>query len=280
MSGLYRQLVTYLGAQLAVSAEGMLNEAWTAEPGPQAVAESIPLLCWAQKLNLYKEPLLQIAVARETAVEIGARALRAAGIEEPEENDSRTTYIELLTQALAGFARHLSEECGSEILLESGAEVPVAAAASGSPFAFQTLQVTGPQDWSATFYVRIEPILLHTLGGTPEPDSAPPPETRPSTALAVRGPGAAAAPAHAFDLLLDVEMPVSISFGKTQMPLKDVIKLNTGSIVELNRTLSEPVEIIINNCVIARGEVVVVDGNYGVRIQHIVSRAERLRSVD
>jgi flagellar motor switch protein FliN/FliY len=59
-----------------------------------------------------------------------------------------------------------------------------------------------------------------------------------------------------------------------------VIKLSTGSIIELNRTITEPVEVIVNNCVIARGEVVVIEGNYGVRIQQIVSRSERLKSVD
>jgi len=80
----------------------------------------------------------------------------------------------------------------------------------------------------------------------------------------------------ALELLFDVELPVSVSFGHAHLPLKDVLKLNTGSIVELDRGIAEPVDIVINNCVIARGEVVVMDGNYGVRIQHIVSRGERL----
>ena len=65
----------------------------------------------------------------------------------------------------------------------------------------------------------------------------------------------------------------------TQMRLKEALKLTTGSIVELNRSVTEPVEIIVNNCVIARGEVVVVDGNYGVRIVEIISREERLRTL-
>lgn len=82
------------------------------------------------------------------------------------------------------------------------------------------------------------------------------------------------------DLLGDVQLPVSISFGQSHLPLKDVIKLTTGSIIELNRTISEPVEVLVNNCVIARGEVVVVEGNFGVRIQHVVSRRDRLRSVE
>ena len=85
--------------------------------------------------------------------------------------------------------------------------------------------------------------------------------------------------AKTFDLLLDVELPVSVSFGRAQVALKDVIKLTTGSIVELNRSIAEPVEVIVNNCVIARGEVVVVEGNFGVRIQEVISRQERLRTL-
>ena len=81
------------------------------------------------------------------------------------------------------------------------------------------------------------------------------------------------------DLLLDVELPVSVSFGKTEIPIKDVLKLTIGSIVELNRNVNEPVEVMVNHCLIARGEVVVVEGNYGVRIQQIISRSDRLRSV-
>ncbi len=80
------------------------------------------------------------------------------------------------------------------------------------------------------------------------------------------------------DLLLDVELPVSVSFGKTQVELQQVLKWTTGSIVELESMVDEPVEVVVNNCVIARGEVVVVDGNYGVRVQEIVSRAQRLET--
>ena len=83
-----------------------------------------------------------------------------------------------------------------------------------------------------------------------------------------------------FGLLLDVELPVSVSFGRAQVPLREVLKLTTGSIVELNRSITEPVEVIVNNCVIARGEVVVVEGNFGIRVQQVVSRQERLRTLN
>jgi flagellar motor switch protein FliN/FliY len=97
--------------------------------------------------------------------------------------------------------------------------------------------------------------------------------------LSTAKPAATSPTGGAIDLLLDVELPVAVSFGRAQIPLKDVIKLTTGSIVELNRSVSEPVEVIVNNCVIARGEVVVIEGNYGVRIEQIISPQERLRTL-
>jgi flagellar motor switch protein FliN/FliY len=81
------------------------------------------------------------------------------------------------------------------------------------------------------------------------------------------------------ELLFDVEMPVSISIGRAKMPLKDVVKLTTGSVVELSRSVSEPVDIVVNNCVVARGDVVVVEGNFGVRIREVLSREDRMRQL-
>jgi flagellar motor switch protein FliN/FliY len=112
------------------------------------------------------------------------------------------------------------------------------------------------------------------------PPKPPDAETKESGAgAAAPGDLHAAEKSKTFDLLMEVELPVSVSFGRAQLPLRDVLKLNSGSIVELNRTISDPVEIIVNNCVIARGEVVVLEGNYGVRIQHVISREERLRTL-
>ncbi len=105
---------------------------------------------------------------------------------------------------------------------------------------------------------------------------APPAERGRDTAVAARR---SSTVPPTMDLILDVELPVSISFGKTELPMKDVLKLTTGSIVELNRGVNDPVEVMVNHCLIARGEVVVVEGNYGVRIQHIASRLDRMRSL-
>lgn len=81
------------------------------------------------------------------------------------------------------------------------------------------------------------------------------------------------------DLLLDVELPVRVSFGQTEMQLRDVFKLGAGSVIELDKLVNDPVAVIVNNKTIAKGEVVMVDGNYGVRILEVESTADRIRSL-
>lgn len=81
------------------------------------------------------------------------------------------------------------------------------------------------------------------------------------------------------DLLLDVELPISISFGNSEMQLKDVLKLGAGSVIELDKSVNDPVLIIVNHKPIAKGEVVMVDGNYGVRVLEVESTADRIRSL-
>src|SRR5690349_14285003 len=71
-------------------------------------------------------------------------------------------------------------------------------------------------------------------------------------------------------LLSDVELPVTLCFGRRRMPLREVMELNAGSVVELDREVDEPVELLLRGRVIARGEVVVIDGNYGLRVLEVV----------
>ncbi len=75
----------------------------------------------------------------------------------------------------------------------------------------------------------------------------------------------------ALDILLDIELPVTLRFGRKQMTLDDVLRLDTGSIVEFDRGVDEPVEILVNDRVVARGEAVTVRGHYGVRILEIAN---------
>ena len=81
-------------------------------------------------------------------------------------------------------------------------------------------------------------------------------------------------------ILMDVQLPVSIRFGETEMILEEITKLGVGSVIELNSGIDQPVELIVNNRVLARGEVVTVDGCYGIRITEITSAGERFKSLN
>jgi flagellar motor switch protein FliN/FliY len=76
------------------------------------------------------------------------------------------------------------------------------------------------------------------------------------------------------ELIMDVQLQVSVELGRAQMTVRDVLALGAGSVVELDKHAGEPVEIVVNNKTVARGEVVVIDENFGVRITEIVSPEE------
>ncbi|MDR1840343.1 MAG: flagellar motor switch protein FliN [Holophagales bacterium] len=81
------------------------------------------------------------------------------------------------------------------------------------------------------------------------------------------------------DLLLDIELPVVVRMGHTEMPLGELLKLVPGSILELNRPADAPVDLLVNGKQIAKGEVVVVDGNFAFRITEIETTAQRLQNL-
>jgi flagellar motor switch protein FliN/FliY len=80
-------------------------------------------------------------------------------------------------------------------------------------------------------------------------------------------------------LIMDVKLPVKVRIGKKRMLLKDVLNMDIGSVVELNQLANEPLEILVDEHVIAEGEVVIVDGNFGVQITSIGTKRERLNKL-
>ncbi|MGM8214478.1 flagellar motor switch phosphatase FliY [Bacillaceae bacterium W0354] len=81
------------------------------------------------------------------------------------------------------------------------------------------------------------------------------------------------------DLLMDIPLNVSVELGRTRKSIKEILELNSGSIVELDKLAGEPVDILINNQLIAKGEVVVIDENFGVRVTDIINQAERIKKL-
>lgn len=81
------------------------------------------------------------------------------------------------------------------------------------------------------------------------------------------------------DMLLDIPLQVTVELGRTKRSVKDILELNSGSIIELDKLAGEPVDILVNNRLIAQGEVVVIDENFGVRVTDIISQSDRIKKL-
>ncbi len=218
------------------------------------------LLGWQQSFEGGPQPAMWAGLVAEGWTETGRSVLVAAGVETISEEEISNTLREMLAQAFSSFAVSASARLGVELSVTTGA------AADLAPGGWRMIRIEFQlQDGTAAIaLVAIAPAWGVGEGSSQE-----------TGALAVEPEAEAASP---MDLLLDVELPVSVSFGRTRLPLEDLLKLGAGSVIELGRNIDDPVELIVNNRVVALGEVVVVDGNYGVRIQRIASRADRLRT--
>jgi len=85
------------------------------------------------------------------------------------------------------------------------------------------------------------------------------------------GDGAAAGTPRNMDLLLDVKLPVAIELGRTTLPIADILEWTQGSVIELDKLAGEPVDLLVNNKLVARGEVVVIDEKFGLRITALIA---------
>ncbi|MBI4893007.1 MAG: flagellar motor switch protein FliN [Acidobacteria bacterium] len=267
-----------------MNAEGQwLAEHWAEQLGPSISAmtgadaranrvdSSIPSstaggdLWWMQPLNPAPEAALWLVVSEALWREAGQQVLTAAGIEDADEADIRSTFLEVLQQSLS----RLASAIGTRLQMEVGLEAGSAQDILPEHLEWHAVEVMARRGVLGKAWLAGSSALLAAL----EPSA----DTQPGADSMGRSDPARGS--QTLDLLMEVELPVAVSFGRAQMRLKDAVKLTTGSIVELNRSIAEPVEILVNNCVIARGEVVVIEGNYGVRIKQIISREERLRTL-
>ena len=81
------------------------------------------------------------------------------------------------------------------------------------------------------------------------------------------------------DLILDIPLTVSVELGRSKLLINDLLQLGQGSVIELTKLVGEPLEVLVNNKLVARGEVVVVNDKFGVRLTDIVSPLERVHSL-
>jgi len=231
-------------------------------------------LWFAIPLDLAPNAAIFVGATEENWSHVGKSALEAAGLTDIKPADARGTYLEIINQATSGLAQAIAVKLQKQVASLSPKEIK----SDDSGLAAAGLI---PVDLS----LGEPPLRRIYLGWSQslETELAPRSSTKDhagdSNHVALAAKTQIPETSRTLDLLMEVELPVSVSFGRAELPLRDVLKLNSGSIVELNRTITDLVEIIVNNCVIARGEVVVVEGNYGVRIHQVISREERLRTL-
>ena len=108
---------------------------------------------------------------------------------------------------------------------------------------------------------------------THEPITATPTSFPPVTNTAV------AEQTKNIDFILDIPMKVSIYVGSTKMAIRDLLQLAQGSVIELDKLAGEPMEVMVNNKLVAKGEVVVVNEKFGIRLTDVVSAAERVKQL-
>lgn len=256
------RITRHIEAALARALSSMTGKEFsvTAEINP-APDEPVEPIIWQQAFSFEPEqPVLWLIADKGLWFAAGELTLAAVGIDSVTDEDCRSTWQEIVGQTIGAMATSLTSDVQREITAAKGDESP------GEPADVTWTTFSARHDEENIWYLKAG--WLPALSAQYE-------KAEPEHKSAVTG---GSTFSKTFDLLLDVALPVSVSFGKTSLQIREVLKLNTGSIVELNRLVIEPVDVIVNDCIIARGEVVVVDGNYGVRVTHLATREDRLRS--
>ncbi len=85
-------------------------------------------------------------------------------------------------------------------------------------------------------------------------------------------------PGENLELLMDVQLPVSVELGRSRMQVKEVLEIQRGSVITLDKMAGEPSNLLVNGKVLATGEIVVIDDNFGIRITKLVGRMDRLET--
>jgi len=113
---------------------------------------------------------------------------------------------------------------------------------------------------------------------TAAPVTAPSSPPSPASFPSLDGGGAVPAPKN-IDFILDIPMQVTVQVGSTKMVIRELLQLGQGSVIELEKLAGEPMEVLVNNKLVARGEVVVVNEKFGVRLTDVISAAERVQQL-
>jgi flagellar motor switch protein FliN/FliY len=185
----------------------------------------------------------------------------------PLKPDHRDALEELLRQAAGLVTTPVSSRWGETQLRVQSAVPPTWSAGARGWLVSTTGAPPVMIEW------QLSSALVAALRPAPErPDQERPVQERPVQEKDSPEPNTASATADGkLDLLMDVELDVTLRFSKRSMLLREVMELDAGSVVELDREVQDPADLLLEGRLIARGEVVIVDGNYGLRVLEIIS---------
>ncbi len=180
--------------------------------------------------------------------------------------DQKAGWAELLREVFDAAAGELLAKAGKKCRVEKFEEI------AGESQVSRAYQLRAG-DRSFSILVRDD---LHAARPAAPPAARPAP-AQPATAGA--SPPPPPAPGSGLELLLDVELEASLRFGSREMPLGEILDLGPGDVVQLDRNVADPVDLLIGDKIVARGEVVLVNGNFGLRVTEVAEPRKRLESI-
>jgi flagellar motor switch protein FliN/FliY len=212
----------------------------------------------------------------------GAYLARSFVGEEPDPladltDENRDAIAELVRQIAGNVALALKAKLGKECAVQFVA----AATPQWTPAVRNRLRLIGDGRPPLTLHIQLETPLTEAPAPPPEAPAmrAPIPPAAPAEMPAALPTAAGSTEQRNLDLLLEMELEVAIRFGRREMLLRDILELNAGAVVEFEQHIEDPVDLLLGGRVIGRGEVVVVDGNYGLRVSEISGTHARLNSL-
>lgn len=243
----------------------------------QKPADSAQLADWETKRSDFQWWAQESEEPQKFTVWIGAQETGWTPLgDQGEGSDPKDLFQEMVAQANQGAAAVLSSTFPTPLRF--------AALTLAPPPALPTLHVSVV---SITFknaalpplLLILDPAAAKILAGPEAAKPTPSPETAIATSPASQ-PQVLTGNASMVERLMDLQLPVSVLLGQTVMPIRDALKVASGSLIELDRQLGDYVEILVHGTVVAKGKIVAVKGNYGVRIKEVISRKDRFALKD
>lgn len=184
-------------------------------------------------------------------------------------------FAKELVSSLMGDAAEQPAAEQVQTIEQAPVQAPVAPPAPPVPQAPPAAQAPPMAAAAGPSYSAPMPSYPQTLGGA----AARNVNVNPVQFANLQGAGFTQADETNLNLLLDIPLKVTVELGRTKKQIKEILEMSQGSIIELDKLAGEPVDILVNNKLIAKGEVVVIDENFGVRVTDIVSQWERVHKI-